>query len=78
MNFKGNIQAFENLKEKMWTEGRENEKRTLQGLTCLPIGLQEAICPKCGSMKLSGALITPTADEQDPNIICCDCGYWWD
>ena len=35
-------------------------------------------CPKCGSKNLTGAIITETADEQDPNILCLDCGYWRD
>ena len=78
MNFKKDNQALLTLREKMWTEHEGCEKQVLRGLTGLPVGLQEAKCPKCGSVKIRGALITSTADEQDPNIICCDCGYWWD
>jgi DNA-directed RNA polymerase subunit RPC12/RpoP len=44
----------------------------------LPFGIKSSVCPKCGSKEMSGALITPTADEQDPNILCKDCGYWRD
>ena len=61
----------------IWTDN-EKDKRTLRGLCSLPIGYRKAKCSKCKSEKLSGALITETADEQDPNILCLDCGYWFD
>lgn len=44
-------------------------------LVTLPEGYKKRSCPKCGSPNLSGALITETADERDPNIICTQCGH---
>lgn len=63
--------------EKLWTDDKD-KKYTLRGTVPVPVGLKNCRCPKCNSMNISGALITETADEQDPNIICLDCGYWWD
>ena len=40
----------------------------------LPKGYEFAICPVCGGIHLSGTLISEFADEQDPDIICKDCG----
>ncbi len=50
------------------------------GLADLPRGYQGGAsrCQRCKSKNISGALITPTADYADPNIICLDCGSWWD
>lgn len=61
----------------IWTDD-PNDTRTLRGHAPLPIGLKGQKCPKCGSHELTGAIITETADEYDPNILCCNCGYWWD
>lgn len=55
-------------------------------LTRVPIGLKNHPCPKCGKPTLSGAIIcTPdgrpvieSADDDDPNILCLSCGYWFD
>ena len=63
--------------ENIWTDNKE-DKRTLKGLCSLPVGYKDAQCPKCKSKKITGALITETADEQDPNILCLECGYWFD
>lgn len=40
----------------------------------LPIGYKLAICPICGGIHLTGALLNKDADEQDLDIICKDCG----
>ena len=40
----------------------------------LPIGYKLAVCPICGGIHLTGALITENADEQDPDIVCKECG----
>ena len=40
----------------------------------LPNGYKSAICPICGGIHLTGILISEYADEQDPDIICKDCG----
>ncbi|HEY8364873.1 MAG TPA: hypothetical protein VIK84_04805 [Haloplasmataceae bacterium] len=53
-------------------------KITIKRLCELPIGLKDSLCPKCGSKELTGAIITETADEFDPNILCKNCGYWRD
>ena len=63
--------------KKLWTD-YESEHNTVRGVCQLPVGIRGSSCPKCGSKELTGALITPTADEQDPNILCKDCGYWRD
>jgi hypothetical protein len=67
---------------KIWTEPRPDgseDIRASRGLAPLPKGLIDARCPHCGTFgSLTGALITPTADENDPNIACCACGYWRD
>ena len=46
-------------------------------LVSLPLGWRKAKCPKCGSHELTGAIITPTADDFDPNILCERC-HWFD
>lgn len=51
-------------------DGRE--VRT-QGLP-LPAGWAGQPCPDCGG-KLTGALISPTADEADPDVYCPNCGF---
>lgn len=65
------------LQDKLWTECNCSSK-TIRGFVPLPIGLKNTKCPKCGQSNIRGVLITLTADEQDPNIVCIDCGYWWD
>ena len=55
----------------------ENKKKYIRYVP-LPVGYKDTPCTKCGSLNLTGVLITETADEQDPNIICKDCGYWFD
>ncbi|MGH9822387.1 MAG: hypothetical protein ACREDR_03935, partial [Blastocatellia bacterium] len=50
---------------------------TTPRLTSLPTGWREARCPSCGSRELAGAIITPTADDLDPNILCQNC-QWFD
>jgi hypothetical protein len=65
----------------IWTESRADgsiEESYSRGYTRLPVGWARARCAKCASASLTGALITPTADEDDPNILCLSCGYWSD
>jgi hypothetical protein len=50
----------------------------LHPLAPLPVGWRDRPCPKCGGHSLSGALITESADDFDPNLICLRCGHWWD
>jgi DNA-binding XRE family transcriptional regulator len=64
--------------DKIWTDNTYKGDTTIRGLVPVPIGLRNYKCPKCQSKNIRGALIMPTADEQDPNIVCLDCGYWWD
>ena len=61
----------------IWTNDR-NDKRYLHNRTQLPAGLSGVLCPECGSQQLTGAVVTETADEMDPDLLCCMCGYWWD
>jgi len=62
---------------KIWTD-EENDTRLVKRFVNLPQGLKGSKCSKCGSSNLTGAIITETADEYDPNIVCLDCGYWRD
>ncbi len=66
------------LQEKLWTDNSYAGDTTIKGFVPLPIGLRNSKCPKCQSTNIRGVMIMPTADEQDPNIICLDCGYWYD
>lgn len=56
----------------------KKEELKINGTCPLPIGCKDEKCLNCGSNNLTGAIITETADEQDPNILCLDCGYWRD
>ena len=73
-----NRKASSSLQDKLWTDNNYSGDTTIKGFAPLPIGLQNSKCPKCNSSNIRGIMIMPTADEQDPNIICLDCGYWWD
>lgn len=66
------------LQDKLWTDESYNGDTTIRCIVPLPIGLHNSKCPKCGGNNLRGALITLCADEDDPNILCLDCGYWRD
>ena len=52
----------------------------------LPVGLMSTACGGCGSKNLSGAIIAfpdgtpviPSADADDPNVVCLGCEKWWD
>ena len=66
------------IQEKLWTDEVGYENATIRGFAPLPAGLVNTKCPKCGNANLRGVLITQNADEQDPNIVCIDCGYWRD
>ena len=67
------------MNEKIWTDNENDEREVnFRGTVPLPAGLRGSKCPKCGSYNLKGAIISKTADEQDPNILCLDCGYWRD
>lgn len=76
-NIRSNIMSSENLQDKLWTDSKHKDS-TLRGIVPVPVGLRNCRCPKCNSINIKGAIITPSADEQDPNIVCLDCGYWWD
>ena len=67
-----------NVQEKLWTDNNYKGDTKIRGLAPLPVGLRGSKCKKCGSEDISGALIMPTADNSDPNILCLDCGYWCD
>lgn len=62
---------------RIWTDDLD-DKRKLRGFVPLPKGLKNAKCVKCDGSNLTGAIITETADEDDPNILCIDCKYWRD
>jgi hypothetical protein len=66
----------------IWTDPRPDgleDLRPSRALVPLPKGLIGSSCTNCRSRgSLTGALITDTADERDPNLLCLDCGYWRD
>ncbi len=66
------------LQDKIWTDNNYSGDCTIRGIVHLPIGYINGKCKKCSSKNIKGVLIMPTADEQDPNLVCLDCGYWWD
>jgi len=70
--------ATGSLQDKLWTDNNYSGDTTIRGFAPLPVGLRNSKCPKCQSENIRGVIIMPTADEQDPNIICLDCGYWRD
>lgn len=70
--------ATSSIQDKLWTDNNYSGDTTIRGFAPLPVGLQNSECPKCHSKNIKGVIIMPTADEQDPNIICLDCGYWFD
>jgi hypothetical protein len=70
-------QAWSGNPHEIWTNDPK-DKRYLHNRTQLPAGLSGGACPKCGSHELTGAVVTETADEMDPDLLCCICGYWWD
>lgn len=65
------------FQEKLWTDCNFSDI-SFKGIVPLPIGLKDVKCPKCHSVNTKGILMSETSDEQDPNIVCLDCGYWWD
>ena len=73
-----NNAIIESVKGKLWTDNKNTTGVFLRGLAPLPVGVKSSACPKCGSNNMTGALITETADESDPNILCIECGYWRD
>ena len=42
-------------------------------VVALPFGYVDRACPECGSDSLTGALLSPDADESDPNVFCHSC-----
>lgn len=50
------------------------ENVPLNCLVPLPVGWQDRPCPNCRIDALTGALITPSADRNDPDIVCLSCG----
>lgn len=66
------------LQNRLWTENNYSGDCTIRGIVPVPTGYIDGRCPKCQSKNIRGAIIMPSADEQDPNLICLDCGYWWD
>ena len=52
----------------------KNNNLVISRCVPLPKGYQLAICPICGGIHLTGIIMSEFADEQDPDIICKDCG----
>lgn len=66
------------LQDRLWTDNNYIGDKTIRGIVPVPVGHVNGKCPKCNSKNIRGVIIMPTADEQDPNLLCLDCGYWWD
>lgn len=72
------------IPSQIWDESRNDFR--VGRLTRVPRGLVDSACRKCGKFKLSGAIICTqdgkpvidSADDDDPNILCLSCGYWYD
>lgn len=62
----------------IWHSSNYDGQEIVRGIVPVPIGLRNYRCPKCNSIHIRGALIMPTADDDDPNLLCLSCGYWWD
>ena len=65
----------------IWTDPKADgsaDPRTCRAFVPLPIGVARSACLRCGSSSVVGALITETADECDPNMLCLNCNYWRD
>lgn len=62
----------------LWTDNMLRTVNTIRGIVPLPVGWRNGRCPRCNSTNIKGILITETSDEQDPNLVCLNCGYWWD
>ena len=52
----------------------KNNNLVISRCVPLPKGYKLAICPICGGIHLTGIIMSEFADEQDPDIICKDCG----
>ena len=52
----------------------------------MPVGSTGLFCPQCQAMSVvaviavraDGSHVIPSSDEQDPDLQCTDCGFWWD
>lgn len=42
--------------------------------TCLPVGYRNKICRVCSNQSLI-AIVTPSSDFLDPEIVCLTCGW---
>lgn len=72
------------IPQRIWTDYGSDFR--VGRLTRVPVGLKNHPCSKCGKPTLSGAIICTSdgrpviesADDDDPNILCLNCGYWFD
>jgi hypothetical protein len=68
-----------------------NDRDTIQSChvgrqTPIPRGSKEIPCPKCHARAVIAAIIVrdngdrviASSDDQDPELLCMQCGYWWD
>jgi hypothetical protein len=64
-------------KEKTWADTIDCPDRAVFPLRMvpLPFAYREQVCRECGSDSLIGALISPDADEADPNVFCRKCSW---
>ena len=70
--------------ERIWN--KESDDFTLGRQVPLPKGYISKKCPNCGSSSITGAIICysngepviSSSDDNDPNLICLNCGYWAD
>ena len=70
--------------DKIWNQ--EADDFLLGGFAPVPKGYTATRCPDCGSRYIRGAIIcypdgkptNPSGNEDDPNLLCLNCGFWDD
>jgi len=70
----------------IWNDEEPTGGFNAREVTTLPRGIENIHCPKCRGGTVTGALVTrsdgelaiESSDGQDPNLLCLECGFWWD
>lgn len=72
--------------ETIWSDKAPGVGFRIHQIVPLPTGMRATKCPKCQRASVTGALISldsgtlaiESSDVLDPNLLCTDCGFWWD
>ena len=64
-------------KDEEWLDSIELARQSASHMRMvpLPVGYLNRACPECRSDNLIGALLSPEADESDPNVFCRSCSW---